>query len=80
MGLAECIGVYKELKENKLLNNKQASDIVFLQNFLKYKADEKILKNYEEKGKIKVKKIISNSYKIKNTLMGCINLKKQLRH
>ena len=81
MGLAECIGVYKQLKIINILDSESSNILVALENKIKSIIDLEQLKKYQEIGRNKIKKININneSYKISDILLGCKNLKNHLR-
>ena len=81
MGLAECIGVYKQLKIINLLDNESSNILISLERKIRNIIDLDQLKKYEEIGSNKIKNININNelYKITDILLGCKNLKSHLR-
>ena len=81
MGLAECIGVYKQLKVINILDSESSNILIALESKIKNIIDIGQLIKYEEIGRNKIKniKINNDSYKISDILLGCKNLKSHLR-
>ncbi len=81
MGLAECLGFYKELKKYGMLNKNDVINIDIFKNFLENNVNQDDLKTYENLGRNKFKKENGkNNDNIKYILLGCKNLKSHLRY
>ena len=81
MGLAECIGVYKQLKTKNLLDSESSNILQLVKSRIENTIDLDQLKKYEEIGRNKIINInLNDSNKINDILLGCKNLKSHIRN